>query len=187
MKKYLKTKRGFTLMELLVVVSIIGMLATIVLSSLSTARSRSRDAVRLSDVKQIQNALEMYYLDKGHYPPANSSTWPRSSSTCLNNGRSDWLNILTPQLAPYMNIPDTSAGSNDLGIAGLGLCYTYLINGGTIEDGCDPGSYSFPQGYRLVFGTENKTKDTQGTTLVGASGYLSNYVSPHYTNYTCAP
>ena len=61
-------KKGFTLIELLVVVSIIGVLATIVLGSLNDARSSARDARRQQDIRSIQNALEVYYLDNGEYP-----------------------------------------------------------------------------------------------------------------------
>jgi general secretion pathway protein G len=63
----LKT-RGFTLIELLVVVAIIGILSSVVLASLSSARAKARDSRRLSDMRQIQNALELYYNNTGHYP-----------------------------------------------------------------------------------------------------------------------
>ena len=56
-----KKTRGFTLIELLVVIAIIGILAAIVLVSLSGARSKARDAVRQSDIRQISLAMEMYY------------------------------------------------------------------------------------------------------------------------------
>ena len=59
---------GFTLIELLVVIAIIGILSSIVLASLNTARQKSRDARRVSDVKQLQLALELYYDAKGAYP-----------------------------------------------------------------------------------------------------------------------
>ncbi len=62
-------KRGFTLIELLVVIAIIGLLASIVLASLNSARKKSRDARRLADLKQLQNALELYANDNGgNYP-----------------------------------------------------------------------------------------------------------------------
>jgi len=52
---------GFTLIELLVVIAIIGVLASIVLASLNSARTKSRDARRVADIKQIQLALELYF------------------------------------------------------------------------------------------------------------------------------
>jgi type II secretory pathway pseudopilin PulG len=45
-------------MELLVVIAIIGLLSAIVLASLNTARSKGRDAARVSDVKSIETAME---------------------------------------------------------------------------------------------------------------------------------
>lgn len=64
-------KRGFTLIELLVVISIIGILSAVVLSSLNTARGRARDAARLSDMHQIQTALELYFNNHNTYPNSN--------------------------------------------------------------------------------------------------------------------
>jgi len=61
-------ERGFTLIELLVVIAIIGLLSSVVLSSLNTARIKGRDARRLTDIKQVQVALELYYSDNNAYP-----------------------------------------------------------------------------------------------------------------------
>ena len=69
----MKNKKSFTLIELLVVIAIIGVLSTVVLISLKSIRAKARDARRLSDMKQIQTALEEYYSDYGHYPQENSS------------------------------------------------------------------------------------------------------------------
>lgn len=72
----LSSSKGFTLIELLVVIAIIGILATIVTVSLNTARSKARDARRVSDIRQVQLALQMYYDAIGSYPAALSTMVP---------------------------------------------------------------------------------------------------------------
>ena len=69
---YKNTQKGFTLIELLVVIAIIGILSSVVLASLNSARLKARDAKRISDVKQLQLALEMYYNDFSNYPTVAS-------------------------------------------------------------------------------------------------------------------
>ena len=64
----MNNKKGFTLIELLVVIAIIGLLSTMSVLALNSARARARDAKRISDIKQIQTALEMYYNDNNNYP-----------------------------------------------------------------------------------------------------------------------
>ena len=64
-----RARGGFTLIELLVVIAIIGVLAAVVLVSLSSARERGRDAKRLADVDAVRLALEIYAdQNLGVYP-----------------------------------------------------------------------------------------------------------------------
>lgn len=93
MKNY-QNKKGFTLIELLVVVAIIAILAAVVISSLSTARTRARDTSRLQELKQIQVALELYYNMNGHYPYSNG---PSSTNTWINEC-DDPAHFLIPEL-----------------------------------------------------------------------------------------
>ena len=58
---------GFTLIELLVVVAIIGVLASIILSSLDTARAKTRDAKKVSEMGTMRTQAELFYLDNGSY------------------------------------------------------------------------------------------------------------------------
>jgi prepilin-type N-terminal cleavage/methylation domain-containing protein len=61
-------KKAFTLIELLVVIAIIALLSTLSVVALNSARAKSRDARRLSDIKNTQTALEMYFDTAGEYP-----------------------------------------------------------------------------------------------------------------------
>ena len=69
---------GFTLLELLVVISIIGILIALGVVAYSTAQKRGRDAQRRGDMKAISAALEQYYAD-------NTSSYP-SSNDCTDMG-----------------------------------------------------------------------------------------------------
>lgn len=64
----MKIRKGFTLIELLVVIAIIAILSTLAVVALNNARLKSRDAKRVSDIKQVQTALELYFGDKNGYP-----------------------------------------------------------------------------------------------------------------------
>ena len=70
-----KTKAAFTLIELLVVIAIIGILSTLSMVSLGSARQKARDTRRVSDIRQIQTALEMYAINStaGGYPVTTSA------------------------------------------------------------------------------------------------------------------
>lgn len=60
--------KGFTLIEILIVVAIIGVLTSLLMVNFIGARQRSRDGQRKSDLRQIQSALELYRADQGVYP-----------------------------------------------------------------------------------------------------------------------
>ena len=77
-------KTGFTLVELLVVIAIIGILSTLAVVSLNGARSKARDARRLSDLKAVQSALELYRDDNFDKVVAISTNWATTIGTDLN-------------------------------------------------------------------------------------------------------
>jgi type II secretion system protein G len=67
------TKRGFTLVELLVVISIIGILLALSVFGIQGSREASRDAKRKADLELVRSGLEIYKSDCGDYPAALSS------------------------------------------------------------------------------------------------------------------
>lgn len=70
-KPHLQKNKGFTIVELLIVVVIIGILAALVINAYNGIQSRARDATRVTDMRNIRSALGAYNADNGIYPPTN--------------------------------------------------------------------------------------------------------------------
>jgi len=68
-----KNKLGFSLVELLVVISIIAALAAILMVNLIGARERAKDSQKIQAVTQIKNALRLFYNDTQGYPTSMSA------------------------------------------------------------------------------------------------------------------
>jgi prepilin-type N-terminal cleavage/methylation domain-containing protein len=91
-----KTK-GFTLIELIVVIAIIGLLASIVFASLKTVRVKARDAQRISNLEQIKIALNLYASNNnGSFPTGGYFT---SWSGCQDHSWQDLATILHPYIS----------------------------------------------------------------------------------------
>lgn len=132
-------RNGFTLIELLVVIAIIGILSSVVLSSLSTARNRAYDARRLSDLHALQTALEMYRGTHNAYPI--HSGW---GTACNNWGGPQAANDTIPGLAPtYIAKVPTDP---QMDAAAATCCYLYYSDGNDykllIGHGCSTASYT---------------------------------------------
>ena len=125
--------KSFTLIELLIVVAIIGILAALIIVSVTTAAAKARDVKRQEDLRNIQKALEMYYTANGSYP-SNGSTW--WGADCANNGYGNHATSgssgYVPNLAPlYIStLPlDPRGGTISCGVDTHGGCYLYESNG----------------------------------------------------------
>ena len=75
-------KRGFTLLEMLVVIGIIAILVSLGTSSYSTAQKKARDARRKSDLKSFQNAMEQCYSVNSYKYPTITSSGSTISEDC---------------------------------------------------------------------------------------------------------
>lgn len=114
------TNKGFTLVELLVVVAIIGLLAGIAVVSVNSVRVKARDAKRIADVKQIQNALELYNNTKGGQYPLNKTGDVPLTGMVISEGGIDTVTNTANMVAPpkggeiYINvIPDDPTTGQD--------------------------------------------------------------------------
>ena len=98
--------KAFTLVELLVVIAVIGLLASIVLVSLGPARAKARDAARISDVRQMSTALEIEAAD-GSEALIGCTIVDADVSTCTGPGTAgDLANFTDPsQAAKCAGIP----------------------------------------------------------------------------------
>ncbi len=97
-----KKGEGVSLVELLFVVAIIGILATIALAGVSSARAKARDKKRLVELNQIRSAIEFYRSENEHYPDSSSGIDDVSDSEGHKIGRGDNMDVI---LSPYMSVP----------------------------------------------------------------------------------
>jgi len=63
-----RSRSGFTLLELIIVVAVIGILATIAMPALKDVPRRAAEAVLKSDLRTFRDVIDQFHGDKGHYP-----------------------------------------------------------------------------------------------------------------------
>jgi len=136
------TKKGFTLIELLVVIAIISVLSSIVLSQLNEARAKARDTRRVSDLKNIQLALELYRDDNGAYPDAPGPGGWAGTVSSLGTPKGNWMNradSLGADLSLYIKIPPKDQLNTCVGTSGFPAndCYGYYYRDTDTNDAYD--------------------------------------------------
>jgi len=152
----LKDKRGFTIVELLIVIIVIGILATLVITTYNGVQSRARDTKRKTDINAIQGQVEAYNAQNGNYPTnanMNDSTfrsnnlkgleapaalqdpkWNSSNTNCTASGA--------------VTLQDSTTPANG--------CYGYQAS----PAGCDNGSGGDCTSYTLTANLENGPPNT---------------------------
>jgi prepilin-type N-terminal cleavage/methylation domain-containing protein len=125
--KYLasKAESGFTLIELLVVIAIIGLISSILITSLQTVRVKARDTKRIADLRQLNTAIQLYIDDVGHAPFLSGDCGASGGTGCNEtyDNDSEW-NVLGSQLSPYLGkMPKDPCGA---GCADAGKYFAYV-------------------------------------------------------------
>lgn len=144
----MKIRKGFTLIELLVVIAIIGILSTLAVVALQNARLKSRDAKRVSDIKQIQTAMELYFAENNSYPgnavAGAADTLGSTAQNCLISTGFTTAALCTGTV--FMGQVPANPTPN-------GAAYTYLAFPGT----CTGVSSASCSDYTLTFTLEGQT------------------------------
>jgi len=144
-------RRAFTLVELLVVIAIIGLLSTIAVVSLSTARANARNAKRISDVRQLAQAFYMGALNSstGTYPATSGAVC--ISTVCTGAWSGFAVNATVDSfISPY--IPNKLTDATDSSRAYGGYAYNGGWAGGTSGDG-----YTYPADSHIAYNLEGWT------------------------------
>ena len=150
-----KTTRGFTLIELMVVVSIIGVLAAVLVPGVSKLVDNARVSKTAADLTTIRNAMDIYLADVGSYPPSVQD-WGRAWGADV--GLSDRGQVHSSHVSvwhgPYLkDWPTKTAWGGPVGCAAVGAYYVHIPIGWIDKDGIpgndywihmDPGCVRYP-------------------------------------------
>lgn len=122
----MKKERGFTLVELIVVISVISILASMLVVGMVQTGARSRDGDRQADLRLVQNALDLYKNKYGRYPAGcnAANSWSGQTVTALSPNRcssgGDYIVGLAPEFIPTL--------PKDLKPNGDNSGYMYYVN-----------------------------------------------------------
>jgi prepilin-type N-terminal cleavage/methylation domain-containing protein len=122
-------QRAFTIVELLIVITVIAILAAITVVGYNGIQDRARNAQRISDLKNTESLLEAYFARNGSYPATTNqpkSNWKaidvRTDENCPNgSSQADWI----PDISQLPQSNQTGAK----GVGGTYGCYLYASNG----------------------------------------------------------
>lgn len=143
MKKSLGHTSGFTIVELITVIAIIGILSSVVIASVSQARANSRDKVRKVDVEQLQLTFRLYREMNPTYPDVSGATAIAAVTGLSAFGPipSDPLNGAsygyyyddayscggTAQTVVYANTMESSGSANEDAVCGTSGSSKYIV------------------------------------------------------------
>lgn len=109
---YKKLKYGFTLIEILIVMTLIALLAGISLFGLQGARESARDAQRKGDLQAIRSALEFYRSDCGAYPDVSAGDFESRVGSPFTSGDGSCPATISPARTYLTDVPTDPTGGS---------------------------------------------------------------------------
>lgn len=160
---------GFTIVELIIVITVIGILSAIVVVSYNGVQNTARNAQRLDDINRVADLLDIYYTKNGSYPQTTNqpqANWRsvdvRTDDNCTNGtSQADWIPNVTETL-PQSNQAGATGANGEKG------CYLYASNG-----------------TEFVLSAWNMISPPQTSTLYRRQGFREFQTSSSTQFYTC--
>jgi type II secretion system protein G len=119
------SQSGFTLMELMIVMVILGILATMVIGAFLASQKKGRDTRRKSDLAQLEKSLEMFNADNGFFPKSHngmiagcndaSHTGPDNMVDCAWDSKTSWYLTVNGQTVTYQEQMPTDPKKDNTG------------------------------------------------------------------------
>lgn len=121
--------RGFTIVELLIVITIIAILAALTIVAYNGIQARARNSTRISDITSVRQLVEAYNAQNGEYPKTTNNpkaNWRAADvltdDNCTNgSSQPDWV-------PGILNLPQSNQTGGS-GVDGITGCYLYVSNG----------------------------------------------------------
>ncbi len=161
--------KGFTLVEILIVVIILGILAAIVIPQFTNASQNARESSLQSTLQTLRGQIQLYKLQHGDTLPDLTGGWTPLTTVVAYNGQNFGPYMQSPPINPINNLSNVSDASANL--AGVGTIASLT------SDIKTPGSgvgflydYEAGAGSGLIYGT-----DSTGKAVAGASGSTTPY------------
>lgn len=133
-------QRGFTLIELIVVVTIIGILAGVAISNVKYAQTKAREAALKHDLFEMRKAIDDYYADKQHYPESlaalETDKYLRKVPTDPITMQKDWEEVPATTDPTDPSAIDPSAADPSSGAPGI-----YDVHSSAPGNGLDGTAY----------------------------------------------
>ncbi len=128
-------ERGFTLVELIIVIALIGILATMVIPNMRQTPLRAREAVLKTDLHTFRDVIDQFFADRGYYP--------EDLEELVSKGylRSIPKDPITNSASSWVLISADEAGQEDTDLTGQGRTGIYDVRSGAEGTGTDGRAY----------------------------------------------